>query len=219
MTAVQVRYVDTEPPLTGTVDETPWQDAVPVPISEFLWCDPDQEPRAVARLLYNDEELFLQYQVESDHIHAETTALNGPVWEDSCVELFAAVDPARRDHYVNFEVNCLGTVHLGVGTDRTDRDLITPELAESIRVRTSVDGPTKTPARDDEHWWVAVAIPFETLTRLTGTPVTPKRGTVWYGNVHRLRSKPTRMFAAWTPVETSEPDFHQPSTFGKLVFE
>lgn len=219
MTAIPVRYVDTEPSLTGTVDETPWQDAVPVPISEFLWCDPDREPRAVARLLYDDEALFVQYQVESDHIYAATTTLNGPVWEDSCVELFAAVDSTRHGRYVNFELNCTGTVHLGVGPDRSDRELITPELAEPIRVETSVSGPTKSPAAGDEHWWAAVAIPHQTLTTFTGTPVDPGSGTTWYGNVHRLRSEPTPMFAAWNPVETRAPDFHRPSAFGPLVFE
>ena len=218
MTALSIRYVETQPSLTGDVDGTPWQNAVPVPISQFLWCDPDQEPLSVARLLYDDNELFIQYQVESDYIYAETTTLNGPVWEDSCVELFAAVDPTRREHYFNFEVNCLGTVHLGIGTDRVDRDLITPELAESIRIRTSVSGPTKTPADSDDHWWVAVAIPFNTLAALTGTPVAPTWGTTWYGNVHRLRSKPTPMFAAWKSVETSEPNFHRPSAFDKLIF-
>jgi len=214
-----IRYVETQPSFTGNVDRTLWQDAVPVPIGQFLWCDPDREPRAVARLLYSDEELFVQYQVESDHIYAETTSLNGPVWEDSCVELFAAVDQTQRDYYVNFEVNCIGTAHLGVGTDRANRDLITPELAKSIRITTSVSGPAKTPANDDEHWWIAVAIPFKTLTAVTGTPVDPEQGTTWYGNVHRIRSEPTPMFAAWNPVETPEPNFHQPSAFGKLRFE
>jgi hypothetical protein len=219
MTALSIQYVETQPSLTGDVDGTLWQDAVSVPINQFLWCDPDREPQTVARLLYNDEELFVQYQVESDHIYAETTTLNGSVWKDSCVELFAAVDPAQRDHYVNFEANCTGTVHLGVGTDRTDRDLITPDLVESIRISTSVSGPTKTPSDDDEHWWAAVAIPFRTFTALTGTPADPEQGTTWYGNLHRLRSEPTPMFAAWNPVETLEPDFHQPSAFGKLVFD
>lgn len=219
MTTAPIRYVETQPVLTGNIDNTSWQDAVPISISQFLWCNPDREPQAVVRLLYTDEELLIQYQVESDHIYAETTTLNGPVWEDSCVELFAAVDSTRRDHYVNFEVNCSGTFHLGVGTDRTDRNLITPDLAESIRISTSVSGPTKTPADSDEQWWVAAAIPFKTLTAVTGKSVDPKRGTTWYGNIHRIRSEPTPMFAAWNAVETPEPDFHQPSAFGKLVFE
>lgn len=219
MKVIPIQYVETQPSLTGRVDGTSWQDSDPIAINHFLWCNPDREPRAVVRLLYTDEELLLQYQVESDHIYAKASSLNGPVWEDSCVELFAAVDPARRDHYINFELNCTGTVHLGVGTDRADRNLITPELAESIQIRTSVSGPTKTLSEGDEHWWAAIAIPFQTLTALTGTPTNPEQGTTWYGNVHHLRSEPTPTFAAWNPVETSEPDFHQPSAFGKLVFE
>lgn len=219
MRTTPIRYVETRPPLTGAVDATPWQEVVPVAITEFLWCNPDRKPNTVVRPLYDDETLFLQYQVESDHIYADATALNGPVWEDSCVELFSAVDPARQNHYFNFEVNCVGTFHLGVGTDRTDRDLISPALAESIRIETSIDGPTKTPADGDDHWWVTAAIPFETLSAVTGTPVGPETGTTWSGNFHRLRSEPTPMYAAWNPIETRDPDFHQPSAFGELVFE
>lgn len=219
MTATSIRYVETQPSLTGNIDGTLWQDAIPVPISQFLWCDPSQGSQTIVRPLYNDDTLFLQYQVDSRHIYADTTTLNGPVWEDSCVELFAAVDPARQDHYFNFEVNCAGTFHLGVGTDRTHRDLISPELAESIRINTSVSGTTKTPSDSDTRWWISVAIPFETLSAVTGTPVDPERGTTWRGNFHRIRSEPTPLFAAWNPVESPEPNFHQPSAFGELVFE
>jgi len=113
--------------------------------------------------------------VESNHIYATTSSLNGPVWEDSCVELFAAVDPAHKERYPNFELNCLGTIHCGVGTDRTDRSLITQEIAESIGVKTSISGPTKTPAADDEHWWAAIAIPYQALAAVTGTSISPER--------------------------------------------
>lgn len=219
MTVVPIQYIESQPSLTGRVDGTLWQESDPIPISQFLWCDPDQKPRVVARLLYDDENLFIQYQVDSDHIYANTSTLNGPVWEDSCVELFTAVDPTQRKYYLNFELNCLGTIHCGVGDNRTDRDLITQEIAESIRVRTSISGQTKTPAEDDEHWWAAIAIPYRALAALTGTSISPKRGTIWYGNLHYLRSEPTPIFAAWNPVETAEPNFHHPSAFGTFVFK
>jgi len=62
-------------------------------------------------MLYNDETLYLHYTVVDRHSYARTTTLNGPVWEDSCVEFFANPRPADRAEYVNFEANCVGTFH------------------------------------------------------------------------------------------------------------
>lgn len=206
-------------PLTGDVEGTPWATADSVEVDAFPWDVAASKQSTVVRPLYDDDALYLQYHASDRHSAAETTELNGPVWEDSCVELFATLEPERRPHYVNVEVNCVGTFRLGFGPDRDDRDLIDAELAETVRVETSVDGPTKEPSPDDDEWWVAVALPFETLAAFAGVPVSPGEGTTWRGNFHRLGGPTDQQFAAWNPVDAPEPDFHRPSSFGRLVFE
>jgi hypothetical protein len=69
------------------------------------------------------------------------------------------------------------------------------------------------------EWWIAVAIPFRSLSTLAETTIAPISGTRWRGNLHRLRSQPTPLYAAWAPVDTPDPDFHRPSAFGTLRFE
>ena len=225
-------------PLSGKIEGTPWESATPITIDEFPWDVAASKQATVVRPLYDADTLYLQYRVEDSHSYAATTELNGPVWEDSCVELFATVEPRRRQtrsarlpspvsrnstgrrpHYFNFEVNCVGTVRLGFGPDRDDREVISADLADSIRVETSVEGPTKAESRDDKGWWVAVALPFETLAAFTGTAVTPTEGTVWRGNFHRLGGTTDPQYAAWNSVDAPEPEFHCPSAFGRLVFE
>lgn len=219
MRTATVRRTATPAPLVGDTTETVWARADRVPVNQFLWTNPELRPRTAARLLYDDTALYLHYTVEDDHSHASATTLNGPVWADSCVEFFATPRPGEQDRYLNLEVNCVGTVHLGYGPTRTDRTLIDPDTAAAIRVVSSVDGPTKRTTPADTGWWLAVALPFGTLSAVTGTAITPTSGTQWRANLHRLRSQPSPLYAAWNPIGTPDPDFHQPSAFGTLRFE
>ena len=219
MRTATVRRVSAPVPLVGNTMDTVWASADSVPIDHFLWTDPERRPQTTARLLYDDTALYLHYTVEDTHSYASATTLNGPVWEDSCVEFFATPRPEIDSAYVNFEVNCVGTFHLGYGPNRTDRTLTDPETARQIRISSSLDGPTKRPTPEDSEWWIAVAIPFRSLSTLAETTIAPTSGTRWRGNLHRLRSQPTPLYAAWTPVDTPDPDFHRPSAFGTLRFE
>lgn len=219
MKQCSISRVDGPVPLSDGVEGTPWAAGSAVGIDEFPWHTTGSTQSTVVRPLYDDETLYLQYLVEDAHSSAETTDLNGPVWEDSCVEMFAMIEPQRRPDYINLEVNCVGTFRLGFGPDRHDRELIAKDRAEAIKVETSVTSSTKEESPDDRGWWVVVALPFETLSAFTGTPVSPSEGTVWRGNFHRLGGKTNPQFAVWNPVETTEPDFHRPSEFGQFVFE
>lgn len=219
MKTTAVQQVDDSVPLVGETAGTAWERADHVSIDRFLWTRPDSRPRTTVRVLYDDEMLYLHYTVDDGHSHAETTTLNGPVWEDSCVEFFASPRPDVSDAYLNFEVNCVGTFHLGYGMGRTSRTLVTPDAAANVRVRGSISGPTKRPRSDDEGWWIAVELPFNTLSDLAGVPVGPSPGTRWRGNFYRIRKLPETLYAAWNPVEASEPDFHRPAAFGELRFQ
>lgn len=218
MKRCRISRVNEPVPLTGRVMDTPWEAADPVRIHEYPWGVPGSKRSTVVRSAYDENALYLQYHADDAIIRAETDDLNGPVWEDSCVEFFATIDPQRKPHYINFEVNCIGTFRLGFGPNRQNRELITADQAESIRVESSLDEQPAANATTD-HWWVAIALPFETLATVTGDSVSPSEGTVWQGNFHRLGPHDTSFFATWNPVNTPKPDFHQPSEFGQLVFK
>lgn len=202
-------------PLVGAVDGTPWEDASVAAIETFPWETGRDRQRATVRALYDDAALYLQYRVADEHSSAAVTALNGPVSRDSAVEVFARPD-LERPEYVNFEANCVGTVLVKWGPNRARRETIPPSLAAEIRVETSVDGPTKDPSPDDESWWLAAALPFETLSAFTGREIAPEPGTVWRGNFQRLGGGSE--FAVWNPIDAPEPDFHRPESFGRFAF-
>jgi hypothetical protein len=210
-------------PLVGDVAGTPWEQANELCVDRFNWHDGGPKPETTARLLYDDEALSLQFQVEDYDISSTVTELNGPTYADSSVELFADPNPDADSHYFNFEANCCGYFKLawqekdweerGIG-----RDLVPADLADAIRVETSIDADTREPQPDDDGWWLAATIPFETLASFTGVDIAPESGTTWRANVYRSGVESPSQKSTWNPMPTPEPDYHSPEFFGRLRF-
>lgn len=211
-------------PLGDAVDGTPWEEASVFRIGEFSWHEGGPKPLTTGRACYDDGAIYLQLSVKDDDITASVTELNGPTFEDSSVEFFADPNPDEDSLYFNFEPNCCGQFKLawqeaGWQERRIDRDLISPELADRISVRTSVPGPTADGDFDVDGWWLAAAIPFDVLSELTGREIAPAAGTEWRGNFYRSGVASDSQKATWNPIEKPEPDYHSPEYFGRLRFE
>jgi len=204
--------------LDGRVDGTAWSRAAVMPIDLFPWHKAGLKQATSLRALYDDRALYLQFTCEDKHISSQVTELNGPVCSDSCVEFFATIEPDRRQDYFNFEANCCGHFHLGFGAGRDGRKLISPQGASRIEVATSVAGPTKSEAVDDDGWWLVAAIGFDVLGELAGAAVRPQSGTTWRANAYRCGGATDPQFACWNPVGTDGPDFHRPEFFGEARF-
>lgn len=213
---------DADVPLTGDVDG-PWADAESAAIDEFNWYESGPRPETTVRGLYDEAALYLQYRVEDHEIVSRTTELNGPTYEDSCVEFFATPLPGSNARYLNFEANPCGVFKMawmepGWSTRGIGRELISPELAETVRVETSEEGPTREPT-DEDAWWLAVAFPFETLSAFTGLDLAPTSGDRWRANFHRTGVASLSQEASWNPIGTEDKQFHSPGHFGWLAFE
>ncbi len=207
------------PPMCGDAESQQWASAEVAQIDLYPWFEKGDKQPTTVRLLYDDNALYAQYLCEDRHIYAEATELNGKVWEDSCVELFVAIDLAAGMEYFNLEMNCCGTMLMGWGPNVHDeRRRITPELAEQLTVAASLPSPTKEENPADRHWWIAATIPFEVIRKLTGRKAQPKSGDVWRGNFYRIGGKTSPQHACWNPIETERVNFHRPQDFGTLHF-
>ncbi|WP_436926669.1 carbohydrate-binding family 9-like protein [Halosimplex amylolyticum] len=223
MKTYTIARADADVPLTGDV-EGPWTAADVASIDEFNWYESGPRPETTVRGLYDDTSLSLQFLVEDDEIASRTTELNGPTYEDSCVEFFATPDPGSNARYLNFEANPCGVFKMawmepGWSVRGIGRDLVSPELAEAITVATSEPGPTREPSADDESWWLAVRFPFEALSAFTGLDLAPGSGDRWRANFHRTGVASRSQEASWNPIGTAEKQFHSPGHFGWVDFE
>ena len=70
---------------------------------------PKFQPEVHAKMMYDDNNLYIIYIVHDQYVRCITNKINGPVWEDAAVEFFFAPDSNFPLLYFNLEMNCGGT--------------------------------------------------------------------------------------------------------------
>ena len=100
-----------------------WEDIEGVGVITAPWKEHPLVINTLAKLTYNDEKIFVRLETEETDIRAMQTEDNSQVCEDSCMEFFFRPNISDK-RYFNFEINPLGTLHLGIGKDRYDRKKI-----------------------------------------------------------------------------------------------
>ena len=200
-------------------EDTAWAEADRLLIDEFPWFIHGQKQQTNVALLYDDEAVYALFVCEDAHIYSVETRTNGDVYKDSCVELFADPDGAAGAGYFNFEANCCGVVHLGLGPGRGERRLAGEDIHRKIEVATSIPTDAKDESPNDDGWWLAAKLPLAALSEFTGAKVQPASGDTWRANFYRCGGKTDEQYACWNRITVDKPDFHRPECFGTLEFE
>ena len=183
------------------IDQVNWPDAFP------------EKPEVTVEVSNDHETLFLHYRVKGEQLRAVTTADQGPVWEDSCVEFFCQV-PGDA-HYCNFECNCIGSM---VGSRRLGRaDEVKPFSSDEMgQIRRQCSFPREAFEEKDGwfEWEVELAIPL----RLIFQEKKPAFPQTLKANFYKCADKTKKPhFVSWQPIDLPKPDFHCPQFFGEIV--
>ena len=187
----------------------------PLQLEMANWIEYPYKPDVSVRIAYNENELFLRYQVKEQSVKADVAKNNGRVWTDSCVEFF--VSPEGNDEYYNLEMNCIGTILLAYRGEGKEAVYGTEEQIATIR-RISTLGTTPFAERKEPtEWEITVAIPWELFF---GHKLKPERGTKMRCNFYKCGDElSVPHFVSWTKISTEKPSFHQPKFFGGIEFE
>ncbi len=163
---------------------------------------------------YNRNNIFLRYYVKENFFRAEKTEPCGAVYEDSCVEFFAA--PRDDGYYYNFEFNAIGTCLLASGTSRRDRKCATGgEMAKVTRMGSAGTKPIAERAGIFE-WGLTAVISTEVFA---GPHIEDLGGMTFRVNFYKCGDRlRVPHYLTWNPVLTPAPDFHQPDFFGLMEF-
>ena len=187
----------------------------PVAIQYNSWPDRySYKPFAQFQVAYYKSDLFLKFSVKESFIRAMTTRNNGPVYQDSCVEIF--LKPINSVHYYNFEFNCIGTCLLQVGSSRQERSYAPERVIQLIRRISTLGDQPFSEQEGKFHWDLTIIIPAETLFLDT---ISSFQDRVMQANFYKcgdLLSQPH--YLSWRPIKTKDPDFHRPEYFGTLNF-
>lgn len=166
------------------------------------------------RIAHNGSMILLEYTVAEDYIRAMAKEDNGPVWEDSCVEMFITFDNLN---YYNIECNCCGKVLLACGPDRNNRTYSTPECVGAISRATSITDTQFDSCKAPDKWCVRLAIP---VVIFFADNIKNLHGMKARANFYKCGDKlPVPHFLSWKPINVPAPDFHLPHFFGEVVFE
>jgi hypothetical protein len=200
----------------GKLDEAAWKQAPAAGDFHFNWWKEGAKEQTVAKLLWDDENLYAGYYCHDKHISATVTKRHGPVSRDDSVEIFISPNPEKPRNYYGFEMNVIGTMLNFLRADWY-KGAFNWE-PEGVQLRTSHYGlGEKKESPEDDHWILEVAIPFRNFAKdAAHTP--PQDGDTWRLNLNRAGGVTDAQYSTWSPVSTPKPNFHTPESFGYVRF-
>lgn len=170
-------------------------------------------PRAEFRLAHTGSELLIDYRVAEHSVAAVAQADGGPVWEDSCCELF--LQPTPGGPYYNIECNCAGTLLIACGPGREGREPAPQGVLQSVRRWSSLGREPFAERVGDVEWHLSLIVPTTAFFR---HDIATFSGEMM-GNAYKCGDRLQRPhFLSWAPIPIAAPDFHRPDHFAPMQF-
>jgi len=202
--------------IDGKLDEPAWRAAAPAGDFHFNWFVSGDKEQTEAKLLWDDDNLYVSWRAADRHISAYELKRHGPVSKDDCVEIFIAPNPAKVTNYYTFEINAIGTM-LNRNRSYWYTGGATWEPEGMVYRATFHGQDKKDESPGDRDWIVEAAIPLRNFSHdAAHTP--PREGDEWRLNLQRLGGKTNAQASSWSPILPPAKSFHTPAAFGAVVF-
>jgi hypothetical protein len=174
------------------------------------------------RAAHDGEALYVRFDVEDRYVLCLRTEYNSDVCRDACVEFFTQPKPEKG--YLNFEVNCVGTLHLGYhelpgpGSQApAKRVAVDPSIGRKVRIETTERQLIRQEITGPREWKVAMRIPLEVLEEFVGS-LRPLADSTWMANFYKCGSDCSHPhWASWNPIGEAL-NFHRPEYFAPIRF-
>lgn len=177
-------------------------------IGQYPWGG-QYRPRAFAVVRAKETTLEIMLWCEEPFVTPACKKANGPVYLDSCLEAFVMFYPQYTEGYINFEMNALGTLLLQFGEGRHDRRFLRPG--------TDALFPKVVPFQAARKWGVKLEVPFLFAQKIYGLAETVNIRNI-RANFYKCGDCPGKEhYACWIPPQTTEPDFHRPESFQRIL--
>lgn len=215
----KVKRANTKPALDGNFSGGVWSDIEALEINNFMGDEPSHKPLTRAKALYDDESVYIIFQVVDKYVRAVAEKFHDPVCQDSCVEFFFTPSADTSVGYFNFEINCGGTMlcYHQLGRDLDVAELIEEDCntVEIYHSETKIVEPEK---QGDTVWTIEYRLPVDILASYC-TVEKPAPGVTWRGNFYKCGDETSHPhWLTWSVVDNPTPDFHLPEFFGTLEF-
>jgi hypothetical protein len=218
--------------IDGRLDDPAWRDAPWT--GDFVDIEGDAKPpprlRTRAKLLWDDDFLYIGAELEEPHVWATLTRHDAVIFQDNDFEVF--IDPDGDSHnYAELEINALNTTW-DLLLPRPYKDggkAINSWEIPGMKTAVHVQGTLNDPSDTDRGWSVEIALPWNVLGELSDRPAPPRDGDQWRVNFSRVewehevvgggyRKVPDRKEANWVWTPQGVIDMHRPETWGYVQF-
>ena len=170
-------------------------------------------PQASFSILHDGDTIYLRYTVEEQSVAAVAAEDNGPVWRDSCVEMFCSFDGVG---YYNLEANAAGRVLLSYRVPTEDKVMADAGILASIGRYPSLGDKPFGQRVEQTCWSLMLTVPAAAFFR---SGIESLCGLVATANFYKCGDDLIEPhFVSWSPIDSPEPNFHLPQYFGRVCF-
>ncbi len=218
----EVKRTESEPKLRGDWGGPFWKEAEALVIDNYMGSEPEHKPLSKAKLLYDDDKLYVIFRVDDQYVKAVERGYQGMVCRDSCAEFFFTAGEDIEKGYFNLEMNCGGQALFHFQRKPREEEFRTPITKtdfERIKVYHSLPKIVDPEISEPLVWIIEYSIPFEVLDNYTEI-IKPKPGVKWRANFFKCADDTSHPhWLTWSKVDLPAPDFHRPEFFGTLIFK
>jgi hypothetical protein len=200
--------------IDGKLDDKAWQAAPPIEFV-FPWdFQTGAKQKTTAKLLWDDQYLYVGYECEDSDIVALHTERDDPTYQDDAVEIFINAKPSQTLTYFGLEMNARAVLYDYVSSDA--KYFFKRFNMQGVKLATRIEGTLNVRGDQDKGWSLEVAIPWMNFEEMASRPAP---GTIWTANLNRWDGvEPTRRLSMWSDPLEKTPNPHVPARFGQLVF-
>jgi len=202
-----VKLAGEAPNIDGKIDAA-WAAAKPIAFATD-WAGRTTKTPTQVRVLWSPKGLYLLWELGAA---GTFTDLKRPIelervdlYEENCVELFLAPDPANRRRYFEIELGPFGHF-FDILVDRTHKPHSDNAWSAGLRIGT---------VRDEAHHHVVIEVALEAPDVLAALAA----GAALPIGLYRMEGQHKRQYLAAFPTRTPKPSFHVPEAFGTLVLD
>lgn len=200
----------------GRLDEQSWSTAMATPRFVDTMTGGAAEPPVTAKLLWDDQNLYVAFEVQDDFLKSDFEDRDDHLWEQDTVEVMVDPDGDGRN-YFEMQVSPMGVV-FDTRYDTRRQPQPFGDVAWNSNLRAGVTR-RGTPNDDeaDQGYTVEMAIPWAAFQAGTPPATKPNAGDAWRINFFVMDSREEGQRAVgWSPPRVG--DFHTLNRFGRVLF-
>jgi len=201
-------------------DKPQWQNVKAIEISNYMGKIPVFRPITHVKVIYDESNIYVIFNVKDSCVRSVTKTINGPVWEDACVEFFFAPDTSSPERYFNVEINCGGTALMYYNiVPKKNYTILNPDEIRKIEIAHSMPETVDPEIPLQVNWTLEYRLPIEILEKYSKVS-RPGKGVIWKANFYKTAGNNSNPhWITWSHINKKKPDFHLPEFFGTIKFQ